>query len=46
MYDKKYAEPAPTFGKQALRFTSGSFAFSHLQLHDINNRFLLAFRTE
>ena len=29
--------------KQALRFTSGSFAFCHLQLHDINFGFFFAF---
>ena len=33
-------------GKQALRFTSGSFAFRHFQLHYINLCFIFASRAE
>ena len=33
-------------GKQALRFTSGSFAYYNLKLHDMNCGLLFAFRAE
>lgn len=33
----------PVIGKQALRFSSGSFAHRHFQFHNIDKRFLFAF---
>lgn len=42
----KIRRACPQYGKQALRFTSGSFAFRHFQLHYIDNGFLFASGTE
>lgn len=43
---RKNAETVPFHGKQALRLTSGSFAYYYLQLHYANYCFFFAFRTK
>ena len=45
MYKNTQSLP-PTLGKQALRFTSGSFAYCYFQLHYINSGFLFALRAK